>query len=322
MSEVLCPGCFHHCLIPEGKNGLCRARGTRSGKNVCVNYGRITSLAMDPIEKKPLKHFYPGSWILSAGSYGCNLSCPFCQNSMISMADEFSVSYRAISPEELAEIALREEDNLGIAFTYNEPMISWEYLIDTAALLRPHGKKIVLVTNGCVSDDVLDLLLPYVDAMNIDLKGDAVFYQELGGSDEMVRHTIERCGNSHNFFHMDEAWKANYSEIRKGLQNHNMKKFQAKLQTFAGAMMVPIILLVLVGFFVGIGAAFTNYILPEGTFLYKIFSMLTNLGFMFMNNLGLWYAVALSFTLAKKEKGWAAFAGLIMFYCYMRGIEG
>lgn len=201
-------------------------------------------------------------------------------------------------------------------------MISWEYLIDTAELLRPHGKKIVLVTNGCVSDDVLDLLLPYVDAMNIDLKGDAVFYQELGGSDEMVRHTIERCGNSHNFFHMDEAWKANYSEIRKGLQNHNMKKFQAKLQTFAGAMMVPIILLVLVGFFVGIGAAFTNYILPEGTFLYKIFSMLTNLGFMFMNNLGLWYAVALSFTLAKKEKGWAAFAGLIMFYCYMRGIEG
>ena len=193
MSEVLCPGCFHHCLIPEGKNGLCRARGTRSSKNVCVNYGRITSLAMDPIEKKPLKHFYPGSWILSAGSYGCNLSCPFCQNSMISMADEYSVSYRVISPKELAEIALREEDNLGIAFTYNEPMISWEYLIDTAELLKPHGKKIVLVTNGCVSDDVLDLLLPYVDAMNIDLKGDAAFYQELGGSYEMVKHTIERA---------------------------------------------------------------------------------------------------------------------------------
>ncbi|MEG0526647.1 MAG: PTS transporter subunit EIIC [Longicatena sp.] len=101
-----------------------------------------------------------------------------------------------------------------------------------------------------------------------------------------------------------------------------MKHIQAKLQTFAGAMMVPIILLVLVGFFVGIGSAFTNYILPEGNILYNLFTMITNLGFMFMNNLQLWFAVAIAFTLAKKEKGWAAFAGLIMFFCFIRGIEG
>lgn len=101
-----------------------------------------------------------------------------------------------------------------------------------------------------------------------------------------------------------------------------MKNLQAKLQTFAGAMMVPIILLVLVGFFVGIGSAFTNYILPEGNFLYSLFTMITNLGFMFMNNLQLWFAVAIAFTLANKEKGWAAFAGLIMFFCFVRGIEG
>ena len=101
-----------------------------------------------------------------------------------------------------------------------------------------------------------------------------------------------------------------------------MKNIQAKLQTFAGAMMVPIILLVLVGFFVGIGSAFTNYILSEGTILYNLFTMITNIGFMFMNNLQLWFAVAIAFTLAKKEKGWAAFAGLVMFYCYMKGIEG
>ena len=101
-----------------------------------------------------------------------------------------------------------------------------------------------------------------------------------------------------------------------------MKNIQAKLQTFAGAMMVPVILLVLVGFFVGIGAAFTNYILPSGTLLYKLFSMVSNLGFLFMNNLPLWFAVAISFTLAKKEKGWAAFAGLVTFYCYIRGIQG
>ena len=101
-----------------------------------------------------------------------------------------------------------------------------------------------------------------------------------------------------------------------------MKNIQAKLQTFAGAMMVPIILLVLVGFFVGIGSAFTNYILPEGNILYNLFTMLSNLGFFFMNNLQLFFAVAIAFTLAKKEKGWAAFAGMIMYFCFMRGIEG
>ena len=101
-----------------------------------------------------------------------------------------------------------------------------------------------------------------------------------------------------------------------------MKNIQAKLQTFAGAMMVPIILLVLVGFFVGIGSAFTNYILPEGNILYNLFTMISNLGFFFMNNLQLFFAVAIAFTLAKKEKGWAAFAGMIMYFCFMRGIEG
>ena len=100
-----------------------------------------------------------------------------------------------------------------------------------------------------------------------------------------------------------------------------MKNIQAKIQTFAGAMMVPVILLVLVGFFVGIGSAFTNYILPEGTLLYKLFSMITSMGFMFMNNLQLWFSVAIAFTLAKKEKGWAAFAGLIMYFCYVCCIQ-
>lgn len=101
-----------------------------------------------------------------------------------------------------------------------------------------------------------------------------------------------------------------------------MKNLQTKLQMFAGAMMVPVILLVLVGFFVGIGAAFTNYLLPTGSLLHKLFSMVSNLGFLFMNNLPLWFAVAVSFTLAKKEKGWAAFAGLVTFYCYIKGIQG
>ncbi len=192
MSEIVCDICFRHCHIAEGKTGFCRARMNRNGENVCVSYGRLTALAMDPVEKKPLARFHPGSWILSAGSYGCNLSCPFCQNHEISMRDQDTVRWYAYSAEELAEIILREEDNLGIAFTYNEPLIAWEYARDVAALVKPHGKKIVFVSNGCVSDRVLDEVLPFTDAVNIDLKGDAEFYRELGGDYDMVRHAIER----------------------------------------------------------------------------------------------------------------------------------
>lgn len=198
MSEIICDVCMHHCHLKEGKTGMCRARRNVNGVNVCDNYGRLTSLAMDPIEKKPLYHFYPGSWILSAGSYGCNLSCPFCQNASISMTDERTAYYREVSPEQLAELVLGQEDNLGIAFTYNEPMISYEYIIDTARLIRPYDKKTVLVTNGCISPRVLEELLEVTDAMNIDLKGDAQFYRELNGDYDTVRRTIEAsCKRCH-----------------------------------------------------------------------------------------------------------------------------
>jgi pyruvate formate lyase activating enzyme len=193
MSEIICDICPHHCHIQEGKTGMCRARMNRHGINACANYGRITSLAMDPIEKKPFADFYPGSMILSVGSYGCNLACPFCQNAMISMADEETADYREISPDQLAKIILSQRENLGIAFTYNEPMISWEYIRDTAQLLKGTDKKVVLVTNGCVSQNVLKELMPYTDAMNIDLKGNAEFYHELKGEYQTVKDTIAYC---------------------------------------------------------------------------------------------------------------------------------
>ncbi|MBR3358804.1 MAG: radical SAM protein [Solobacterium sp.] len=193
MSEIICPVCPHHCHIPEGGTGACRARGNRNGQSVPLNYGKLTSLAIDPIEKKPLAHFYPGSWILSAGSFGCNFACPFCQNHTISMHGENDSSYYEISPAELAGIALKHTESIGIAFTYNEPTIGWEYIRDTAELVKPFGQKIVLVTNGCVSEDILEELLPYVDAMNIDLKGDRAFYRELHGDYDTVKHTIERA---------------------------------------------------------------------------------------------------------------------------------
>ena len=190
MSEIICDICFHHCHLKEGKTGLCRARKNIDGINVCANAGRLTSLALDPIEKKPLARYYPGSYILSAGSYGCNLSCGFCQNYSISMTDESSVRWQYFSAEELAEIILRAENSLGIAFTYNEPLISYEYIIDVSKRIRPYGKKTVLVSNGTCERHVLEKIMPYVDAMNIDLKGNDVFYRELGGDYQAVKNTI------------------------------------------------------------------------------------------------------------------------------------
>lgn len=191
MSDVRCDVCFHHCLLKEGKTGFCRARANVNGVNTLLNYGRLTSLAIDPIEKKPLYGFYPGSYILSAGSFGCNLSCPFCQNYSISMADKESSDYIEIMPDELLAIAKKHPESIGIAFTYNEPLISWEYVYECAKLFRENDSKTVLVTNGCISPHILEKLLPYIDAMNIDLKGDAEFYRELCGDYETVIRNIE-----------------------------------------------------------------------------------------------------------------------------------
>ena len=201
--SAVCPVCPHRCRIAEGKTGRCRARGTRDGSVVPLNYGLVTSLALDPIEKKPLARFYPGSRILSVGSYGCSLNCPFCQNWEISMSDgqEFRHGRRAednyVSPEALADMAehLRLQRNIGVAFTYNEPLISYEYVMDTARLLREKDLKVVLVTNGCVNDEIADAVLPLADALNIDLKSfqDDVYRNILGGNLAAVKNFIAKA---------------------------------------------------------------------------------------------------------------------------------
>ena len=163
----------------------------------------MTALAFDPIEKKPLKRFRPGSLILSAGSYGCNLRCPFCQNHAISL--EAHPDFKGgrdnkrgdsmpktifMTPGELAKIAWehKKDGNAGVAFTYNEPLIGWEFVRDTARLVKEYGMDSVAVTNGTVSLEVLEELLPFIDAMNIDLKGfSEEYYGKLGGSLEMVK---------------------------------------------------------------------------------------------------------------------------------------
>lgn len=200
---AVCKVCFRHCNIGEGALGFCGARICREGEVTADNYGRITSLALDPIEKKPLNRFHPGSLVVSVGSYGCNLRCPFCQNSEISWSGEaFRLRDKAeyLAPEDLADIAARYRNrgNIGLAFTYNEPLIGYEYVRDAARLVHERGMKNVLVTNGTASLDVLEELLPYIDAMNIDLKGftDHYYSDVLGGDRQMVMDFIERAVKS------------------------------------------------------------------------------------------------------------------------------
>ena len=200
---AVCKVCFRHCNIGEGALGFCGARICREGEVTADNYGRITSLALDPIEKKPLNRFHPGSLVVSVGSYGCNLRCPFCQNSEISWSDEalrLRDKAEYLAPEDLADIAARYRNrgNIGLAFTYNEPLIGYEYVRDAARLVHERGMKNVLVTNGTASPEVLEELLPYIDAMNIDLKGftDHYYSDVLGGDRQMVMDFIEKAVKS------------------------------------------------------------------------------------------------------------------------------
>ncbi len=190
--SLKCDICFHHCELDEGRTGLCRARANRGGQIVPLNYGRLTSLALDPIEKKPLRRFHPGGLVLSLGSFGCNLRCPFCQNAEISMAGaEFPA--RDYSPEALVQLALalRPRGNLGLAYTYNEPLVGYEFVRDCAAMVREAGMFNVLVTNGTIEEAPWRALLPLIDAVNIDLKGfTEAWYRRLGGDLETVKRSI------------------------------------------------------------------------------------------------------------------------------------
>ncbi|MBQ6734249.1 MAG: radical SAM protein [Lachnospiraceae bacterium] len=210
--SVRCRVCPQGCTLREGQTGVCHARANLGGEVRPLNYGRLTSLALDPVEKKPLARFMPGTYVLSVGTFGCNLRCPFCQNGEISCARIADASApgtpegmqlpevvftdvngrtqrirtEEYTPEELCETALyyRDRGNIGLAFTYNEPMVGMEFVRDTARLVHEAGMKNVLVTAGCITQEALAEVLPYIDAMNIDLKSfRAETYRELLGGD-------------------------------------------------------------------------------------------------------------------------------------------
>ena len=194
--EAVCNTCFRHCRLREGQKGFCGARSCKDGQVVCDSYGYLTSLALDPIEKKPLAMFHPGSLVVSVGSYGCNLACPFCQNFTISQKKDRKGT-RYVSPKELLQITEETRERypttIGVAYTYNEMLTAWEYVRDTAKLVHEAGMRNVLVTNGTVEQAVLEELFPYIDAMNIDLKGfTEEFYGFVGGSLQQTKDFIQK----------------------------------------------------------------------------------------------------------------------------------
>ena len=160
----LCPRC---CAIASGSFGACGVRGNKNGTGIIPLYGYVTALAVDPIEKKPLYHFRPGSKILSAGFAGCNLRCPFCQNWRISQSTD--APGKKMSPADLVSSALHEGSQ-AIAYTYSEPLVHVEFLLDSMVLAHRHGIANVLVTNGCINEAAAQELLSLTDAANVDLK--------------------------------------------------------------------------------------------------------------------------------------------------------
>ena len=180
---VQCQLCPHHCRIKEGGRGICRSRECRDGKLYALSYGTPCALAVDPVEKKPLNQFLPGTRCLSLSCTGCNLSCRWCQNHDISQVAPEDVDSTPVSPEEMVEICL-QRGLPSIAYTYTEPFTWWEYMYDIAVLAHEKGLKNILVSAGYVEKEPLRELLPYLDAANIDIKAmdDAICRRYCGAS--------------------------------------------------------------------------------------------------------------------------------------------
>jgi pyruvate formate lyase activating enzyme len=199
--RVHCYLCPHNCRIAEDGRGICGVRKNVEGTLYSLNYGEISSIAVDPIEKKPLSRFHPGAYILSVGSVGCNLKCPFCQNHSIAQVkpEELNTYYSDSDEIVTKAVDLKNQGNIGIAYTYNEASIWYEFVYETAKKAREAGLLNVLVTNGYIGKEPLKQILPYIDAMNIDLKAfNEKFYRELvkGGLEEVketIRLSSEQC---------------------------------------------------------------------------------------------------------------------------------
>jgi len=197
--SVECQLCPHNCKIKNERVGICSTRLNRNGVLESTQWGVIASSSLDPIEKKPLYHFHPGKMIYSIGGYGCNLKCVFCQNCEISQFVPQNIDrFRIITPKELVTKAKMYLNNLGIAYTYNEPTIAFEYMYETAKLAKHEGLKNVMVSNGYINPHPLSALLSLIDAFNIDLKAfsDDFYKRYTGGRLEPVLQTLKAIRKS------------------------------------------------------------------------------------------------------------------------------
>ncbi len=198
-NKVKCELCPRNCVIESGKYGNCNARRNRSGLLISEVFGKISALNFDPIEKKPLYHFYPGSEILSIGTTGCNLHCIFCQNFSISQCDGVQhVDVSNYSPADIELKSLKTKRNIGVAFTYNEPIVNFEFVLETSTLVKRNSQKTVLVSNGYINQKPLNQFIDVIDAFNIDLKGfSANFYQKYTKATlEPVKQSIKSIAQS------------------------------------------------------------------------------------------------------------------------------
>lgn len=195
--SVRCFLCPHGCTLQPGNTGACRARKNIDGRLYSLNYAKVASIALDPVEKKPLYHFHPGKRILSVGTFGCNFKCGYCQNWTIAHRDAPAIE---LEPAKLADLAAEYIDrgNIGVAYTYNEPSVWYEYVLESARLVKEKGLANVLVTNGFINEEPLELLLPHIDAMNIDVKAftEDFYKKQCKGTLEAVMRTVERAAES------------------------------------------------------------------------------------------------------------------------------
>ena len=230
-NKVKCTLCPHNCEISEGKHGICRVRKNVDGKLYAETYGKICSLNFDPIEKKPLYHFYPGKIIFSVGSIGCNLQCKFCQNYQISQSGphEFSGLLSATS-EDIINQALKREDNIGIAYTYNEPTVWYEYMTDIAEIAKKNNLKNVMVTNGFIHREPLHILLDWIDAFNVDLKAfNENFYKKQTSSQlKPVLENLKKIRKSGRHLEITNLVITN--------QNDNAKEFEKMVDWIDGEL--------------------------------------------------------------------------------------
>lgn len=189
-NDVQCLLCPHYCIIAEGRTGLCKVRKHVPGKRLLsLSYGLFSSISVDPVEKKPLYHWHPGSKILSLGSVGCNMTCPFCQNWPIATWEQ-NLNLFSRNIDQIIELATTHGLE-SVAFTYNEPLVGFEFLMDAAIKIKDANLNVVIVSNGLINKQPLTLLVPYLDAANIDLKAfTGESYKKLNGNLETVKESI------------------------------------------------------------------------------------------------------------------------------------